>query len=161
MKYNISFTPSLKIEHHSIMRKEILLIGLVFSIVAICSLTIASISSFLAIVQEDQFMSSKYIWKRTIDGEGPSNQQNNNDQIQPIKSSKHLLLESARNLKKLKREGASWKGVSKIGVLADRNVKEVLPKVEIVDGRRSGHVISWVLQHPNEKSTKKKVHSTT
>ncbi|PWN38539.1 uncharacterized protein FA14DRAFT_153863 [Meira miltonrushii] len=60
---------------------------------------------------------------------------------------------SIDDLKRLKGQGHTVKAISNIGVHADSRETRTELQVSIRDGRRSGHVVTWVMQHPKHSST--------
>lgn len=66
------------------------------------------------------------------------------------KQSTAYLAKSVKQLERIKDHGLSLKGFSNIGVIGEERMKNRLPKIEVKNGKRSGQVISWILQHPDE-----------
>lgn len=101
------------------------------------------------------------IWKRgdhndnpIIRPTSPKGFQRNLDEASVNKTSLQKIHSSVGELKQLKDQGHTVKGISNIGVHADRRETKPVPSVSIRDGRQSGHVLTWVMQHPERSSAK-------
>lgn len=92
------------------------------------------------------------IWKRGDPKNNKGKGKSLNSNLDERKTMENIA-KSTKDLEKLMQKGHEIKAISNIAIHADKSVKEPSPIVSIRNGKKSGHVVSWILQHPHESST--------